>query len=111
MYDGRHATLTSVNCKDTCQAVFNDVLMFSVWRRGRKDVLCGWVFFFFLFSCLHLNRYQLCAGKCPDCGLAHRLQQRWFLQAVRVPPRRGDAEKQHLQVGTGPPRLRVKLTG
>lgn len=49
MYDGRHATLTSVNCKDTCQAVFNDVLMFSVWRRGRKDVLFGWFFFSFFF--------------------------------------------------------------
>lgn len=63
----------------------------------------------FFFSCLRLNRYQLCPGKCPDCGLAHRLQQRWFLQAVRVPPSRGDAEKQHLQVGTGPSLLRVKF--
>lgn len=66
------------------------------------------VFFSIVLSCLQYNRYQLCPGERPDCGLAHRLQQRWFLQALRVPPSRGDAEKQHLQVGTGASALRVK---
>lgn len=43
-------------------------------------------------------RYQLRTGERSDRGLADRLQQRWLLQTVRLPPSRGYAEEQHVQV-------------
>lgn len=43
-------------------------------------------------------RNQFPVGKCTDLGVAGRLQQRWILQAIWIPPSWSHAQEQLVQV-------------